>query len=135
MRVWYRTTRSSIGIRATFLDLIANAIRQSRRMPALPSCFWLWPARFGLPETGSFILIDSESGDTVGLGIIETTKPSLLRPATNLRHLIGSTEAPARSIVKAISWRATGSFDTLLAVLITGSSKIAGGEIGLGSRG
>jgi Predicted membrane protein (DUF2061) len=131
MRVWYRTTRSSIGIRATFLDLIANAIRQSRRMAlvllALAGAFRDSP--------GSFILIDSESGDTVGLGIIETTKPSLLRPATNLRHLIGSTEAPARSMVKAISWRATGSFDTLLAVLITGSSKIAGGEIGLGSRG
>ena len=31
-------------------------------------------------ETGSFILIDSESGDTVGLGIIETTKPSPLQP-------------------------------------------------------
>jgi sulfate adenylyltransferase large subunit len=78
-------------------------------------------------ETGSFILIDSESGDTVGLGIIETTKSSVLRVATNLRHLIGSTETHARSIVKAISWRATGSFDTfILAALITGSSKIAG---------
>jgi sulfate adenylyltransferase large subunit len=79
-------------------------------------------------ETGSFILIDSESGDTVGLGIIETTKPTVLRAATNLRHFIGSTETHARSIVKAISWRATGSFDTfILAALITGSSKIAGG--------
>jgi len=79
-------------------------------------------------ETGSFILIDSETGDTVGLGIIETTKPSVPRAAANLRHLIGSTETHARSIVKAISWRATGSFDTfILAALITGSSKIAGG--------
>jgi hypothetical protein len=96
MRVWYRTTRSSIGIRATFLDLIANAIRQSRRMPALPSCFWLWPARFGIPETGSFILIDSESGDTVGLGIIETTKPSLLstrdKPSSSHRIDRGTRE-------------------------------------------
>ena len=59
---------------------------------------------------------------------IATTKLSILRAATNLSHLIRSTETHARSIVKAISWRATGSLDTfILTALITGSSKIAGG--------
>jgi uncharacterized membrane protein len=33
-----------------------------------------------------------------------------------------------RSVAKAVSWRATGSLDTfIVAALITGSSKIAGG--------
>ena len=41
-------------------------------------------------------------------------------------RLIRSTETHARSIAKAISWRATGSLDTfVIATLITGSSKIA----------
>lgn len=80
-------------------------------------------------DTGSFILIDSETGDTVALGVVEAVKPAVLRTATtNLRRLIRSTETHARSIAKAISWRVTGSFDTfVLAAFITGNSKIAGG--------
>jgi sulfate adenylyltransferase large subunit len=79
-------------------------------------------------DTGSFILIEPETGDTVALGIVETVKPSVRRTARSLRHLIRSTDTQARSIAKAISWRATGSFDTfVLAALITGNSKIASG--------
>ena len=79
-------------------------------------------------DTGSFILIHPDTGDTVALGIVEAVKPSVRRAARSLRHLIGSTDTQARSIAKAISWRAAGSFDTfVLAALITGNSKIASG--------
>jgi sulfate adenylyltransferase large subunit len=80
-------------------------------------------------DTGSFILIDPDTGDTIGLGIIEVVKPAAAGAAkANLLHLIRSTETHARSIVKAVSWRATGSLDTfVIAALITGNSKIAGG--------
>jgi sulfate adenylyltransferase subunit 1 (EFTu-like GTPase family)/uncharacterized membrane protein len=80
-------------------------------------------------DTGSFILIDPDTGDTIGLGIIEVVKPAAAGAAkANLLHLIRSTETHVRSIVKAVSWRATGSLDTfVIAALITGNSKIAGG--------
>jgi uncharacterized membrane protein len=46
----------------------------------------------------------------------------------NLLHLTRTTESHARSIAKAVSWRATGSLDTfVIAALITGNSKLAGG--------
>jgi sulfate adenylyltransferase subunit 1 (EFTu-like GTPase family)/uncharacterized membrane protein len=81
--------------------------------------------------TGSFILIDSDSLDTVGIGIVEAVHPgddrALARDTTKLINLIHSTETHVRSICKAVSWRATGSLDTfIVAVLITGSSKVAG---------
>jgi sulfate adenylyltransferase large subunit len=90
-------------------------------------------------DTGSFILIDPESYDTVGMGFVEDegARKGLLarlrqklalpvragtKPATTR-----SGEAHIRSIVKAISWRATGSIDTFLVTLIiTGSSVFAG---------
>jgi uncharacterized membrane protein len=81
-------------------------------------------------DTGSFILIDPDNGDTIALGIVEAVSPP---PAVSglkgiLLRLIRSTETHARSIVKAISWRTAGSFDTfVIAALITGNSKIAGG--------
>ena len=56
-------------------------------------------------------------------------KPAAVRAATtNLRHLIQSAETHARSIAKAISWRATGSLDTfVVAALVTGSPRLACG--------
>jgi sulfate adenylyltransferase subunit 1 (EFTu-like GTPase family)/uncharacterized membrane protein len=84
-------------------------------------------------ETGSFILIDPESFDTVGMGIVEATHPDEIdrqytRPATKLHDILRATESHARSIAKAISWRATGSIDTfIVAVVVTGSSSLAGG--------
>jgi sulfate adenylyltransferase subunit 1 (EFTu-like GTPase family) len=80
-------------------------------------------------DTGSFVLIDPDSGDTIALGIVESVKPP---PAISglkgiLYRLIRSTETHSRSIAKAISWRTAGSFDTFVIVaLITGNSKIAG---------
>jgi sulfate adenylyltransferase large subunit len=83
-------------------------------------------------ETGSFILIDPETCDTVGMGIVETMQPAetrgLARAGTRLSKLVCATETHARSVAKAISWRATGSLDTfVIAAVITGSSTLAGG--------
>jgi sulfate adenylyltransferase large subunit len=82
-------------------------------------------------ETGSFILIDPDSFDTVGLGIVEAVHPAEdrgLAQETKLIGFMGATETRVRSVAKAISWRATGSLDTfILAALITGSSRVAGG--------
>jgi sulfate adenylyltransferase large subunit len=83
-------------------------------------------------ETGSFILIDPESCDTVGMGIVETIEPGEApgssRRSTRISGLISAAETHARSVAKAISWRATGSLDTfVLAAVITGSSTLAGG--------
>jgi sulfate adenylyltransferase subunit 1 (EFTu-like GTPase family)/uncharacterized membrane protein len=79
-------------------------------------------------ETGSFILIDRESCDTVGMGIIETLGAALKRKRSSFSDLIHAAETHARSVAKAISWRATGSLDTfIIAALVTGSSTLAGG--------
>jgi sulfate adenylyltransferase subunit 1 (EFTu-like GTPase family)/uncharacterized membrane protein len=80
-------------------------------------------------DTGSFILIDPDTGDTIALGIIEGVRPPTARTATaSLLHLIQATESHARSIAKTVSWRATGSLDTfVIAALMTGNSKLAGG--------
>jgi sulfate adenylyltransferase large subunit len=82
-------------------------------------------------ETGSFILIDPESYDTVGMGMVvevlhaESAQPT--RIGAVITDLIRSTESHARSIAKAASWRMTGSLDTfIIAAFITGSPKAAG---------
>jgi sulfate adenylyltransferase large subunit len=82
-------------------------------------------------ETGSFILIDPESYDTVGMGmvdeVLETEYRKPARIGAAIAGLIRSTESHARSIAKAASWRMTGSSDTfIIATLITGSPKAAG---------
>jgi sulfate adenylyltransferase large subunit len=81
-------------------------------------------------ETGSFILIDPESNDTVGMGMVqEVLQAESRRPftASAIAELIRSTESHARSIAKAASWRLTGSLDTfIIAAFITGSPKVAG---------
>jgi sulfate adenylyltransferase large subunit len=85
-------------------------------------------------DTGSFILIDPESYDTVGMGCIEDVSPPYETIAPRARSAPGVktklarwTETHARSFAKAVSWRATGSLDTfLVAFVITSSPKIAG---------
>jgi sulfate adenylyltransferase subunit 1 (EFTu-like GTPase family)/uncharacterized membrane protein len=87
-------------------------------------------------ETGSFILIDPESYDTVGMGFVEGAgaRESLLArlrqrlalplPAGLMRAQ--SSESQLRSFAKAIAWRATGSINTfLVTLLITGSAVFA----------
>jgi hypothetical protein len=83
-------------------------------------------------ETGSFILIDPESCDTVGLGIVETIEPARghgsTRNGIRLSDLIRATETHGRSVANPISWRVTGSLDTfVIAGVITGSLTLAGG--------
>jgi sulfate adenylyltransferase large subunit len=94
--------------------------------------------------TGAFILIDRDSYDTVAMGTVERERPhSAVRRVLHFplaRHgrctAAGRNggETHARSVLKAITWRGTGSVDTfLLSWLITGStvwaSSIAGTEI------
>jgi sulfate adenylyltransferase large subunit len=89
-------------------------------------------------DTGSFILIDPETCDTVALGTIEAVKPVAAgmpdrkqadRPAKrDLLDLVRAAESRGRSAVKAVTWRATGSVDTfVLTALITGNLHVAGG--------
>jgi sulfate adenylyltransferase large subunit len=85
-------------------------------------------------DTGSFILIDPESYDTVGMGCVEdavavpSAPVAAPHPARAVRERLARwTETHARSLAKAVSWRATGSLDTfVVAFVITGSPKIAG---------
>jgi sulfate adenylyltransferase subunit 1 (EFTu-like GTPase family) len=80
-------------------------------------------------DTGSFILIDPETCETMALGVIEAVQSSPVGPTiASLLHLVRSTETHARSIAKAVSWRGTGSLDTfVVAALITGNLKVATG--------
>jgi sulfate adenylyltransferase large subunit len=82
-------------------------------------------------ETGSFILIDSESYDTVGVGMVNEVLPTEGRRQTrigaSITELVRSTESHTRSIAKAASWRMTGSLNTfLIAAFVTGNAKAAG---------
>jgi sulfate adenylyltransferase large subunit len=90
-------------------------------------------------ETGSFILIDAETHDTVAMGLVEgaaaQTAPvstSLLGKAVvRIARLFGASESHIRSIAKAMSWRATGSLDTfMIGWFITGNPAIAGSIAG-----
>src|SRR6266704_1635527 len=94
-------------------------------------------------ETGSCILIDPESYDTVGMGFVEgsgarTGLLARLRRRLTAPRQPSAKAAPAslhdshiRSIVKAISWRATGSIDTFLVTLIITGSSIFAGSVAL----
>lgn len=85
-------------------------------------------------DTGSFILIDPDTYDTVGMGCIDSISVAAADPGptptpveATRKKLTRWTETHARSLAKAISWRATGSLDTfIVAFVITGSPKIAG---------
>jgi sulfate adenylyltransferase subunit 1 (EFTu-like GTPase family)/uncharacterized membrane protein len=92
-------------------------------------------------ETGSFILIDPESYDTVGMGFVEGSDTHAGLLARLLRRLkrprrASAKAAPAslndshfRSIAKAISWRTTGSIDTFLVTFIITGSKVFAGSV------
>jgi sulfate adenylyltransferase large subunit len=79
-------------------------------------------------DTGSFILIDPESCDTVAMGIVEGMVQEELASSRHkpvVTH-VGWTETKARSMAKAIGWRAVGSVGTfVVAGLATGSLKLA----------
>jgi sulfate adenylyltransferase large subunit len=79
---------------------------------------------------GRFILIDALSGATVALGVVDRRAFSDIKPGSvgsHFRRLFRPTgERPLRSVVKAVTWRITGSADTfLLSWLFTQSAKVA----------
>jgi uncharacterized membrane protein len=88
----------------------------------------------------SDVLMDPQTSDTVGLDSVEqivSAPPRSLwarlpirarQPAQPAAGKIARwRETHARSLAKAVSWRATGSLDTfVVAFLVTGSPKIAG---------
>jgi len=134
------TVNATLEPQVGVLDLATNVYRAARHLsvndigtavitldrPIVADCY------SNCRELGSFILIDRESCDTVGLGLVESVDPygarSLAQPTTTLSDLLRDTETRGRSIAKAISWRATGSLYTfILAAVITGSSSLAGG--------
>ena len=81
-------------------------------------------------DTGGFILIDPESYDTVGMGIVEGTFQEGSPARKPLLEEVGSTETKARSLAKAIGWRAVGSLGTfVVAGVATGSLELAGGLV------
>jgi sulfate adenylyltransferase large subunit len=79
-------------------------------------------------DTGSFILINSETFSTVAMGCVEQIPAPQAQPESpRSRKLTRWTETHARSLAKAISWRTTGSIDTFVVTfVISGSTKIAG---------
>jgi uncharacterized membrane protein len=93
-------------------------------------------------ETGSFILIDPESYDTIGMGFVEGAGAREGLVARLRRRLAQAQRASAtaaargaeshvRSVVKAISWRATGSIDTLLVTLLITRSSVFAGSVAI----
>jgi sulfate adenylyltransferase large subunit len=87
-------------------------------------------------HTGSFILIDPESYDTVAMGCVEQiAAPRKSWPATGPTKQTSAaraglarwSETHARSLAKAVSWRTTGSIDTFVVTfVISGNTKLAG---------
>jgi sulfate adenylyltransferase large subunit len=85
-------------------------------------------------DTGSFILIDPESYDTVGMGCVEDiaarqpSQPSMPESASAVGETLARwTETSAGSLAKAVSWRAIGSLVTFAVIFgISGSAKLAG---------
>jgi sulfate adenylyltransferase large subunit len=134
------TVNATLELRLQVIDLTTHAFRDAHHLA--PNDIGTAVIALDRPiaadryascrEFGSFILIDRESCDTIGLGIVETVERSdkrdVVRTTTKLSDLMRATETHTRSIVKAISWRATGSLDTfVVAAVITGSSTLAGG--------
>jgi uncharacterized membrane protein len=92
-------------------------------------------------DTGSFILIDAETHDTVAMGLVETAVvPAAAARAIDesaakgkapakrdLYKLFGIDANHARSLAKTLSWRVMGSVVTfLVALLVTENTAIAG---------
>ncbi|MCX7298210.1 MAG: GTP-binding protein [Hyphomicrobiales bacterium] len=81
-------------------------------------------------DTGSFILIDAETLDTVAMGLIEGATSSAPNKTVSSKieertHLFG-TPRKRRSFAKAVIWRTAGSVATFaIAYYITGNAHLA----------
>ncbi|GAC1482009.1 MAG: hypothetical protein NVS2B11_07470 [Acetobacteraceae bacterium] len=119
------------------LDINTGALIPAGKQAALPGLngIALVPVRLDQPfafdayaanrETGGFILIDRASNTTVAMGLVESAGidpgPGGLRP-----WLDRVRERPWRSLAKAVSWRVTGSVDTvLLTLIVTGDARVS----------
>ncbi len=78
-------------------------------------------------ETGGFILIDRSTNLTVAMGMIDQAEIAERKVPGGVRGwLARAGERPWRSLLKAVSWRVTGSLDTfLLTLIISGNARIA----------
>jgi sulfate adenylyltransferase large subunit len=81
-------------------------------------------------STGGFIVIDRESFDTVGMGLVRGTRREHSRPHPIVRlarrWFASASESSLRSLFKAVTWRICGSFDTtMLAFVFTGNLKLS----------
>ena len=83
-------------------------------------------------STGGFIVIDRESYDTVGMGLVRAARADYVRsrmhPLVKLarRWFASASESSLRSLFKAVTWRVCGSLDTtVLAFLFTGNLKVS----------
>jgi sulfate adenylyltransferase large subunit len=125
LRVIDLDTRKSVPVDRLSLNEIGTGILELDRRIALD--------RYAdNKETGSFILIEPETCETVGMGFVDGVLQYELRRSARMKSaqiadLLRSTESHGRSVAKAASWRATGSIDTfIIAAFITGSPKLAG---------
>ncbi len=140
-----RTVKASVGTDLTIIDLDGRrpAGAESIAQNEIGTCTLQFDRqipvdRYGeCKDTGSFILIDPKTYDTVGMGCIEQASapprrrwplrwtPRAEKPSAH--RLARWTETHARSLAKAVSWRTTGSLDTfIVAFVITRNPKIAG---------
>jgi uncharacterized membrane protein len=88
-------------------------------------------------ETGSFILVDAETHDTVAMGLIEVpvgavtpakreSDVTAVAVPRDLYKLFGIDANHARSLAKTVTWRVMGSVVTfLVALLVTGNTAVA----------
>ncbi len=92
--------------------------------------------------TGVFILIDRETYDTVGMGIVTAAGAqrsvfAALRRRIKLPKwlarwwLAQSSEGHLRSVTKAVSWRGTGSLDTFIVTYFITSSSVFAGSVAI----
>jgi sulfate adenylyltransferase large subunit len=125
------TRRSTAAERLHINDLGSCVLRLDRPVACDP-----YAAHKG---TGSFILIDPESFDTIGMGMVEAafgdaaegaSRRGAWRRRAGLRPAPGGGDSPPRSIAKALSWRAVGSLTTfVVALILTGSPTLAGSVV------
>lgn len=78
-------------------------------------------------ETGGFVLIDRHTYDTVAMGLVLGDHVAGCADALSTNETLGAArEKPWRSLLKAVSWRVTGTLDTMvLAFLFTRDFKIS----------
>jgi len=135
------TARAIIGADLTVLDLDTRQTRTASQIDhnEIGTCTLELDRPVGLDrygesrETGSFILIDAESYDTIGLGTVAALETSARHDSKTVsRHriveslLATAKETRRRSATKALTWTLSGALAFLIALALTGNPRIAG---------